>query len=77
MTTKVRPDKVAAVDEVKAKALAFTIGGQQVFAKLVHIPDVTMPERSFLRSSLADESANIIATMREAVVGAVAKTVKG
>jgi phage gpG-like protein len=50
----------------KAKALAFIMGGKQVFAKRVHIPDVHMPERSFLRSSLAEMKDQIIQGMRDA-----------
>ena len=38
----------------KAKALAFAIGGKQVFAARVNLPAVTLPERSYLRSSLAE-----------------------
>jgi phage gpG-like protein len=50
----------------KAKALAFMIGGKQVFAKVVHHPGSKMPERSFLRSTLADWKERIIQTYREA-----------
>lgn len=50
----------------KAEALAFMIGGQQVFAKIVHHPGSRMPERSFLRSSLADMTDLIVAGIREA-----------
>jgi phage gpG-like protein len=35
----------------KAKALAFAIDGKQVFAARVNLPAVTMPERSYMRSS--------------------------
>ena len=45
----------------KAKALAFVTGGKQVFAARVGLPAITMPERSYLRSSLAamaDEITN-------------------
>jgi hypothetical protein len=34
----------------KAKALAFAVGGKQVFGARVNLPAVTMPERSYLRS---------------------------
>jgi phage gpG-like protein len=51
----------------KAQALAFVMGGKQVFAKRVQIPDVTMPERSFMRSSLADMKSEIVEGMTEAV----------
>lgn len=56
---------------VKAEALAFTIGGQDIFAKVVHHPGSVIPERSFMRSSLADMTDQIIAGLREAaIVGA-------
>ncbi len=38
----------------KAKALAFIVGGKLAFAARVQIPAVTMPERSYMRSSLAE-----------------------
>ena len=38
----------------KAKALHFIMGGKDVFAKIVHHPGSRMPERSYIRSSLAD-----------------------
>ena len=50
----------------KAKALAFLLGGKQVFAMRVHIPDVEMPERSFLRSSLSEMEPQIVSGLREA-----------
>ena len=51
----------------KAQALAFVLGGKQIFAKRVHIPDVTMPERSFLRSSLGEMAPQIETGLRDAV----------
>ena len=51
----------------KAKALAFVIGGKQVFAARVQIPDVQMPERSFLRSALGEMEPQIVEGLREAV----------
>lgn len=38
----------------KAKALAFIVGGKQAFAARVLMPVVTMPERSYMRSALAE-----------------------
>jgi hypothetical protein len=52
----------------KAKALAFAIGGKQVFAARVNLPAVTVPERSYLRSSLAEE---IVEGLSDAVVEAI------
>ncbi len=51
----------------KARALAFAIGGKQAFATRVNLPAVTMPERSYLRSSLAEMAGEI----RDAMTGAV------
>jgi phage gpG-like protein len=51
----------------KAKALAFVVGGKRVFAARVNLPAVTMPERSYLRSSLAEMAEEI----REGLGGAV------
>lgn len=51
----------------KAKALAFVIGGKQVFAARVQIPTVTMPERSYMRASLAEMAAAIREGLSEAV----------
>jgi HK97 gp10 family phage protein len=52
---------------VKAKALLFVAGGGDVFAKRTRAHTVTMPERSFMRSSLADMSQQIADGMRQAV----------
>ncbi|HWF78362.1 MAG TPA: hypothetical protein VN694_14435 [Caulobacteraceae bacterium] len=56
---------------VRAKALAFMAGGEQVFARIVHHPGSHIPERSYLRSSLAEMTAEIDAQMKAAVVDAV------
>lgn len=50
----------------QAKALAFLIGGQQVFAKVVHHPGSTIPERSYLRSTLAEWKSAILQAYQEA-----------
>jgi len=55
----------------KAKALAFAIGGKQVFAARVNLPAVTMPERSYLRSSLAEMAGEITGEFSQAVVEAM------
>ena len=52
----------------KAGALAFMMDGRQVFASVVHMPDVTMPERSFLRSSLEEKSTEIVAGIEAAAL---------
>jgi len=55
----------------KAKALAFAIGGKQVFAARVQIPAVTLPERSYLRSSLAEVADEIAGEFNDAVADAM------
>jgi phage gpG-like protein len=55
----------------KAKALAFAIGGKQVFAARVNLPAVTMPERSYMWSSLAEMADEIRDELAEAVVEAM------
>ena len=51
----------------KAKALAFLVGGKQAFAARVQMPTVMMPERSYMRSSLADMADEI----RDELTGAI------
>jgi phage gpG-like protein len=51
----------------KARALAFAIGGKQVFAARVNLPAVTMPERSYLRSSLEEMAEEITDGLTDAV----------
>jgi phage gpG-like protein len=53
---------------VNAKALIFEIGGKKIFSQHVRIP-----ERSYLRSSLIENKANINAALRRAVKDAVAE----
>jgi hypothetical protein len=55
----------------KAKALAFVVGGKQVFAARVNLPAVTLPERSYLRSSLAEMAGEIVQGLSDAVVEAI------
>jgi phage gpG-like protein len=55
----------------KAKALAFAAGGKQVFAARVNLPAVTMPERSYLRSSLAEMATEITGELSQAMVEAI------
>lgn len=51
----------------RGKALAFMQNGKMAFYKKVAAHTVTMPERSFMRSSLADMKDQIIQEMTEAV----------
>jgi HK97 gp10 family phage protein len=57
------------IPEITAKgaALAFMMGGKQVFFKKVAAHTVTMPERSFMRSALADMADDIVEGLTEAV----------
>ena len=56
-----------------ARALAFPWRGQQRFFKRVTVPAVTMPERSFMRSALAETAPEI----RAALEGAANEAVQG
>ncbi len=55
----------------KAKALAFLVGGKQVFAARVNLPAVTMPERSYLRASLAEMAGQIAEELTATVTDAM------
>jgi phage gpG-like protein len=55
------------VQAKNAQALRFAIGGDFIFRKSVVIPDVQMPERSFLRSALADITPQIKAEIAMAL----------
>jgi phage gpG-like protein len=52
----------------KADALAFVMGGKQIFAKIVHHPGSRIPERSYMRSGLMDMSDEIVSGIREAAL---------
>ena len=56
-----------------ARALAFPWRGRQRFFKRVTVPAVTMPERSFMRSALAETAPDI----RTAIETAAARAVQG
>jgi phage gpG-like protein len=57
----------------RAKALAFLAGGEQVFAHIVHHPGSHIPERSYLRSSLAEMAGQIESELKAAVLDAIQK----
>lgn len=61
----------------KARVLAFTKDGQKMFARRVMHPGSKMPERSYLRSSLREMSAEISLGLKEAVVQSVQDTKGG
>lgn len=54
-----------------AKALAFVVGGSQVFAKHVMHPAFVLPPHSFLRSAFADLAPDMTAALGDAVAAAV------
>ena len=54
-----------------ARALAFPWRGQQRFFKRVSVPAVTLPERSFMRSALAETAPEIRAAIENAAYEAV------
>ena len=58
--------------EIKnGKALAFAVGGSQVFAKHVTHPAFVLPPHSFLRAALADLAPDAVAMLEGAVVEAM------
>jgi phage gpG-like protein len=63
---------VPEIEPVNAKALAFEYEGRLVFAKRTQAHTVTIPERSFLRSSLAEFAPQFAADIEAAVAGALA-----
>jgi len=54
----------------KTKALAFLVGGKQAFAARVNLPAITMPERSYMRSSLTEMADEIRDGFAAALIGA-------
>ncbi len=55
----------------KARALAFVVGGKQAFAARVNLPAVILPERSYLRGSLADMADEIRDGLSDAPIEAL------
>jgi phage gpG-like protein len=55
----------------KARALAFLVGGKQVFATRVQLPAVTMPERSYMRAALSEMADEVRDEFSSAVVEAI------
>jgi hypothetical protein len=60
------PEQLIAVKN--GKALAFTVGGSQVFAKQVTHPAFVLPPHSFLRSALADLAPDALVMLDDAVM---------
>jgi phage gpG-like protein len=65
--------KAHVIEAINGKALAFTAGGKQVFARRVNHPGSKIPERSFLRSSLDEMRPEIVEGMHEAVMETLRK----
>jgi phage gpG-like protein len=63
------PEQLIAIKN--GKALAFTVGGSQVFAKRVTHPAFVLPPHSFLRSALADLAPDALAMLEDAVAEAM------
>jgi phage gpG-like protein len=59
------------VRPVSAEALSFMRDGRQVFAKVAHSPDVTVPAHSYLRAALQDMAAEITTELQQAVARAL------
>lgn len=57
----------------KASVLAFTVGGRKVFAKRVNHPGSKMPERSYMRTSLHEMQAEIVAGLQQAFMQGLSK----
>lgn len=55
------------IEAKRGKALAFMMGGKMAFAKRVNHPGSQMPERSFMRSALADMRNTISDRLQAAV----------
>lgn len=65
--------KAHIIEAKNAKALAFSMGGKQVFAKRVNHPGSKIPERSFLRSSLHDMQGEITEGLHQTVLDTLRK----
>lgn len=59
--------KAHIIEAINGQALRFEIGGKVIYRKSVNHPGSTMPERSYLRSSLEDYRENIIQSFKDAV----------
>lgn len=63
--------EIPEITPVKAKALHWIGKDGEMFAKRVRAHTITMPERSYLRSSLSEMKDDIINGVKEAVLAAV------
>ena len=60
------------IEAQEGKALAFMAGGQMIFRRKVNHPGSKFPARPFLESSLAEQAAQIKASLTAAIIGSVA-----
>jgi phage gpG-like protein len=65
--------EIPEITPVKAQALHFFAGGAEIFAKKVAAHTVTMPERSYMRSTLSDMAPQIVRDLRDAATGEAKK----
>jgi phage gpG-like protein len=63
------PEQLIAIKN--GKALAFAVGGSQVFAKHVMHRAFALPPHSFLRAALAELAPDMVAALDEAVAAAM------
>lgn len=55
------------IEAKNGEALSFLFNGKQAFFKKVNWPGATMPERSYMRSALADKQPEIVEGLTQAV----------
>lgn len=55
------------IEATKGEALHFVMGGKDVFFKRVNHPGSVIPERSYMRSALADKRDSIVDRLQAAV----------
>lgn len=61
----------------KALALAFLVGGRQVFAKIVHHPGSRIPARPYLRSTLAEAGDQLASGLKHAAFETLRRQIGG
>lgn len=60
--------KAHVIEPVKAKALAFMFNGKMSFFARVNHPGSVIPERSYMRTGLADKAAEIQTSLKMGVI---------
>lgn len=59
------------IEAREGKSLAFMAGGRMIFRKLVNHPGSNFPPRPYLVSALEEQKAQIVASLRKAMEGAL------